>query len=274
MTDNTNPAPGIEIIHNQNATAFSPQPHAVVRDSTGILATAKTRTGNLVTGELTSQDRVTVKGVEMTLAQAEAKGFITRGVDGRYQDASLAEVEQRVAKHLEPERVEEDLSEALEVDTVYTETLADWAGAVRSIGGNPAAVLGEVVLNPDKVPEALSMLARQHGINSSKMKADIQAISASVEDGINRYVATVGVRDPNAFWDYVHRTVPKMELVVAVNRALFEGNASSFKELAGRYLRSAGGGAVSGNAPKSVKVRVGGTIIETDPTTARRNGWI
>lgn len=268
MTDTITPTVGIEVVQN-HATSHTVQPIAAVRDSVGVLASARAHDGGLVTKDLTPNDRVTVMGVEMTLEQAETRGFVRRGADGRYQDASLEEVDKRVNERYAQEQAEDDLSQALEVDDVVSDTFADWSGALKGIGANPVAVLSEVVMSPDRIPEAIQMLARDHNIPSSKIAEDIRFLASSTEDSINRYVKGFGVDDPDAFWAFVNKTVPKSDLAGVISRTLFMGDASGFKDIAHRYLYSG----AQGNL-KTVKVKPGGREMTTDILTAKRMGLI
>ncbi|WP_207462279.1 hypothetical protein [Azospirillum sp. SYSU D00513] len=266
MTDTVTPTATVTV-SQATATSHTVQPIAAVRDSTGVLASARSHDGGLVMKALAPTDRVTVQGVEMTLEQAESRGFVRRGPDGQYQDASHEEIAKRVDERYAKEQPEDDLSEALEVDNIASETFSNWSGAIKSIGANPVAVLGEVVMNPDRIPEALQMLAKSHGIPFSKVQEDIRYQAASVEDAVNRYVAGFGATDSDGFWAYVNANVPKMDLASIFTRALFLGDASGFKDLAHRYVYSK----PSADIP-TVKVNVGGRETKTDIITARRMG--
>jgi hypothetical protein len=145
-----------------SSTSHTVRAVSAVSDSSGVLASARSSTGSIITNEIKPTDIVKINGAEMTVAQAERYGLLKRDAAGKLQDSSLHEADQRVKELAEPERTPDDDTHALEVDDVISETLADWSGAIREFGSNPVAVIGSMIASPDVVPKAFADMAKHY----------------------------------------------------------------------------------------------------------------
>jgi len=211
-------------------------------NSHGILATARQSNGSALRDHASADDLVVVRGVDMTVADAERMGFLRLNSFGRYEDVTAAQVEKAMPQPEAPE--EADMSEALAFDRRTSEAFVNLSRGVEAVGANPAAAISQLLMNPDKLPPAVKLAADHSGIDEAEALAVTRQLAAEVEVAIVDYALEKGIaaEQADAFWSYLKANVPANTLASMTTEALFNGNARPFADLVSRFRISHGSG--------------------------------
>lgn len=220
--------------------------YAAVADSKGVLATATSSNGGRLTGALTDQSRVTVRGVEMAVAQAVALGALAKTGEGQYAEVDFEAAEKARAEAEAKERADAaEAAEGLEVEVGAGQMLTRMSQSVEAIGHNAVATMTAFLNDPTRIPPAMLDVIRARGYSETDVLGEMRQVGAEVERAIGAHVRKRGVESPEAFFEYVKRTQPDA-LARAAASALYEGNMTPFNELAATYLRGTVARAPSG----------------------------
>jgi hypothetical protein len=213
-------------------------PVAEVANSTGVLATARTRSGSMVaTRPISGEDIVNHMGGQITVDQAVRLGLVEQRVDGTFVDVEGAVPEVDAAAVAAAQEAEADAN-ALHVDPDVGDTLADWTRALEAEGVNPVSLMGDVLSNPEKLPAVLEARAEEQGKDVAAMSVEFQRAGQEIDRALGAFVAEQGVQDVDGFWAFVHSTIGRSQFSSAIISAVFLGDASPIRGFAQRYLQS------------------------------------
>lgn len=262
MTENnSNASPAIDIRIAGNTKASAQPPASVANAPEGsVMATARAPHGGTLSAEPTDNDVVVVQGISMPIKTAIQHGFLQRTATGGYAEAGADDAASSDARDDEAESdddEEEDLTEALAFDEETTAGLVNAADALTSIGANPAAAIGQLIVAPDRLPDAFKALASNTGIDEGRALAHVRELASAVEESIGEYAVAQGVSPEQVedFWSYTQGNVPQPKLAGMVAQAVFMGDASPFKSLVQNFRAAHGSG--RGKATKTSKARGG-----------------
>ena len=251
--------------------SFTPQPVAQIAQSTGVLNTAKTRIGGVIaTRAVQDDDLVTVSGVELSVKNAVLGGFLTRGADGNIGDVDEAafkqalsgdrEAAEKKAKAEEDAKVQEY---AVGMEPENSKAIASMMSEIDALGVNPASELQHFIGNPDRLPPALTHIAREKGRDEGAELQRLRGLAADMTVGVEDLLITKGNFDPAAlpaFWNWA-RAHQQLDLRRAALAAVMQSDGRGYLALAEKFSFAHGRGRGVSGFPITT-VRIGQTAVE------------
>ena len=242
---------GVEVRDNKSIQV-TPEPVVEVRDSEGVLATARTPQGGIIhSREVEETDIVNVDGIgTMTVKQAiEHVGILAR--DGaRIVDVDLEAFEKAKAAKVEQELAERKAAEAEEQETFglsvpddVNKDIGTIASAVTEAGINPMAAMSEIARDPSKLPEPVVEALSAKGLDHDQALSRVQEIGAEIEVAVEDMLIEQGF-DPNRlsdFWAFAleHHAA---RLPGAALNAIYRGTGRDYLEIARDFEKRRGTG--------------------------------
>ena len=240
MTDQPSPAvDSAAQVSASDTTKFSPIIPDQIATSTGVLATAKSAQGGALARDVRENDVVTVRGIEVSISQAERMGLVVLGPDGRYTDAdpeTAAAALDAATEEPDPEAPDPALAVPFseEGDAAVGKLSAD----LQELGLNPVGVLGAWLNNPGQLPQNILDVALERGIDEVAALEQVSAAAGHIEAAFNGYlVREGGVSEEQLedFWDYCANVVYRPNLATAMNQAIFANNGTAMKAIAREF---------------------------------------
>lgn len=257
-------------------------PIASVRDSQGVLGTATSPQGSIISRPLEPTDRVRIgdgEGIEVSVEQAVSKGLLEKTDDGGFRDVSgvteaPSSPQDQNSKET-PNENPESTEGFLAVSEGTQDALNDWAASAREMtGGNSSIVsmVGEVMeKGTDTLPTVLQEMCKHYGVSADQAKATMQEVVGDIQVGMAELVTAHGV-DPQAFFDDVY-TNKGAAFRAATIAAVFGQDTGPLSRLVSAFKRG-GQGMADHDAGEAVMVTIDGHKIEMDKASARARGLI
>jgi hypothetical protein len=260
-------------------------------ERTGILATARTRTGLAVREAITPANAkdvlVKVGKVELPVDRAAALGLV-KLQDGEYvstpeaERVAAAQAEQAETEEAKAaERAENSFPPLPEASDAF---LGELHGALTKAGSSPDGfVAGLRVGGIDRVASDLMAVSKQTGKSVEEIKGSIEAVANDLRAQQWVMAEDAGV-DPREFEQWVDSKFTQSERNRAYLRQL-RGDASFFRHAISKFKEI--GGAGRGAAPEGVTVKraangteiveiklPSGKVAQMSLKAAKAGGWV
>lgn len=179
---------------------------------------------------LSPSDIVQVGGLEMSVAQAERLGFITKDVSGAWSETGAADTVGNEPPPAAPEESGEALS-----DTKAESVLADLCSTVS--GGTQVSVLHQIVNEGTINPASIARAASEAGIHPNQMAESINAIHAGFEAQAFSTLKGLGSDDPQEFFNWAYQERPG-DLKKAMMDHAMNRTTAGYSAMYGAYVES------------------------------------
>ena len=223
----------------------------------------ETRNDISVTGEPGPDDRVTVRGIEMTLATAERQGHVRRE-NGKYVDTNpeaFARQQKAAAEAAQQQReagtIAVDAETQQDLSKLFWPTPRDRRERARRAlpSAHPAGPAAR---------RAEAHCRDQPGVSPEALHQRMTAIAADIEIGLGDWLLTAGIsaEQIGPLWTWM-KTSQAGACASAVLQAVVAANAAPLRSLVRQYVAGHGSGRGSVPAQKVEVVKVGERMVET-----------
>lgn len=234
---------GISVESGNRTTSFS----VGSNDPGPVLSTRRGQTRSSVSDQR-PDDIVTVHGIEMTVEQAAAHGFVVKDGD-QFRDFTLEETAAKEKHEQEIAKLEQDLEHArkmadqlpLDQDTSsFIDTVID-AGARAQVG--PTLLITEALKDPGTVPSSLVDIARAAGADYGQFAEQFKRSWTSFENAAHEQLIKDGLspEQGDEFWKWALDEM-KPELARAASVAVLQRSFEGFRVLLKKFQQSKGMG--------------------------------
>ncbi|MFC6788269.1 hypothetical protein ACFQE0_00650 [Methylobacterium komagatae] len=236
-----NDQPGALSVNADGSTSFNtPRSYNTANaapsgPATGILATAKTAMGSPCLGPITAKDIVTVQGMEVSVATAEAMGMVHKDVMGRYVETTGGVEQAKAGADAENQRQErEEQLEGL-ADPKVEADLGDLCSAVSP--SLQVAAVEEIISAGAVDTTTLNRAASEAGIEPGEMQQRLDGVLKGFEAQALKAVVGYGSDDPQGFIEWAQQHRPN-DLRAAGRTQVMERSTKGYEPMVREYIAS------------------------------------
>lgn len=211
----------------------------------GILSTARTRS-QMPARELTPDTLVTFGGMQISLRDAEANGFVRRDDQGRYQEVSNASASSQSEQQQQQAKQQQEQQQADKQDPQEIQPEQFAPKIEQELGELTKAVPGEV-LGPvfhdvamqifDEGDINIEAVASRTGLSVEQSRRALELAYDGYRAQADNAAKKAGVSDVQAFYDWIAVNRPEQGRR-AMSQLVMGRTAAGYAPLAQEYLRS------------------------------------